>query len=52
MKGKKAHLDITESVSELKQLLVQQKILKREKWLKCLLDIKTNKFDTRQDLAD
>lgn len=50
--GKKATLDITESVSELKKLLLKQKTIKGEKRIKCLLDIKNSKFDTRQELAD
>ena len=50
--GKKATLDITESVSELKKLLLKQKTIKGEKRIKCLLDIKNIKFDTRQELAD
>lgn len=50
--GKKATLDITESSSELKKLLLKQKSLKGEKRIKCLLEIKSSRFDTRQDLAD
>lgn len=50
--GKKAKLDITESSSELKKLLLKQKSLKGEKRVKCLLEIKSSRFDTRQDLAD
>jgi transposase len=49
---KKAYLEITESLSELKQLLSKQKNLRSEKRIKCLIDIKTEKFDTRQELAD
>ena len=45
-------MDITESVSELKKLLLKQKTIKGEKRIKCLLDIKNSKFDTRQELAD
>ena len=50
--GKKAELEIRESSSELKKLLLKQKTIKGEKRIKCLLDIKSSKFDTRQDLAD
>lgn len=50
--GKKATLDITESSSELKKLLLKQKSLKGEKRVKCLLEIKSGRFDTRQELAD
>jgi transposase len=50
--GKKAELDITESVSELKKLLLKQKTIKGEKRIKCLLEIRSSRFDTRQDLAD
>ena len=50
--GKKAYLEITESLSELKQLLSKQKSLRSEKRIKCLIHIKTQKFDTRQELAD
>ena len=50
--GKKAILDIKESDSELKKLLLKQKTLKGEKRLKSLLAIKSGKFETRQELAD
>jgi transposase len=50
--GKKTKLDITESSSELKKLLLKQKTIKGEKRIKCLLEIKSIRFDTRQDLAD
>jgi transposase len=50
--GKKAILDITESSLELKKLLLKQKSIKGEKRMKCLLDIKSGRFDTRQDLAN
>jgi transposase len=50
--GKKAQLDIRESVSELKKILKKQDTLKGEKRVRCLLAIKAAKFDTRQKLAD
>ena len=50
--GKKAQLDIKESISELKKLLIKQKTIKGEKRLKCLIEIKSNRFETRQNLAD
>lgn len=50
--GKKAELDITESPSALKKLLLKQKTIKVEKRIKCLLEIKSGRCDTRQDLAD
>lgn len=50
--GKKAKLEITESSSELKKLLLKQRTIKGEKRIKCLLEIKSIRFDTRQDLAD
>ena len=49
---KRAYLEITESELELKKLLSKQKDLRSEKRIKCLMDIKTNKFNTRQELAD
>ena len=50
--GKKAYLDIKESVSELKNLLRKQNTLKGEKRLKSLLSIKIEKFETRQQVAN
>ena len=50
--GKKAYLDIKESVSELKTLLSKKSTLKEEKRLKSLLLIKTGEFETRQQVAD
>jgi len=50
--GKKANLDITESVLELKRLLAKQKTLTGEKRLKSLLAIKSSKYETRQGVAD
>lgn len=50
--GKKANLDITESVLELTKLLAKQKTLKTEKRLKSLLAIKSSKFETRQGVAN
>lgn len=49
--GKKAILDIKESDSELRKLLLQQQTLKAEKRLRSLLVIKSGKFETRQELA-
>ena len=50
--GKKAYLDITETVLELKKLLAKQRTLKTEKRLKGLLAIKSSKFETRQGVVD
>ena len=50
--GKHAYLEIRESLSELNKLQSKQKNLKSEKRIKCLIDIKTSRFDTRQELAD
>lgn len=50
--GKRAYLEISETLSELKKLALKQKNLKSEKRIKCLIDIKTDKFNTRQELAD
>ena len=50
--GKKAYLDITESISELQKILVKQQSLKGEKRVRCLIEIKSAKFGTRQELAD
>lgn len=50
--GKKVQLQIGESIDYLKKLLVKQKTLKGEKRIKCLLNLKSGKFDTRQELAD
>ncbi len=50
--GKIAHLDITESLTELKILLSRQKTLKGEKRVKSLIYIKMNKFRTRQEVSD
>lgn len=50
--GKKAYLDITESQSELQKLLVKQKTLQGKKRIKCLIDIKLGKFETRQEVSN
>ena len=50
--GKRAIIDITESVLELKKLLLKQKTLKTEKRIKSLLLIQENTFETRQAIAD
>lgn len=50
--GKKAHLDITESIPELQKILVKQQSLKGEKRVRCLIEIKSAKFGTRQELAN
>lgn len=50
--GKKAILDIKESVLELKNLIGKQKTLKVEKRLRSLIVIKLGKFGTRQEVAD
>lgn len=50
--GKKAYLEIAELPTELKDLLSKQKTLKGEKRIKCLVIIKSGKFDTRLQVAD
>jgi len=50
--GKKAHLEIKESVLELKNKLKIKKSLKAEKRIKSLIAIKEDKFNTRQEVAD
>lgn len=50
--GKKAEIDISESVEVLKKLLQKQNTLKGEKRIKCLLALKAKTFETRQSLAD
>ena len=50
--GKKAYLDITESQSELKKLLAKQKTLQGKKRIKCLIVIKLEKYETRQEVSD
>lgn len=50
--GKKADLEIRESLTELRKLLAKQKTLKSEKRLKALLLIKEGKLETRQKVAD
>lgn len=50
--GKRAYLEITESLPELYKLLAKQKNLRSQQRVKCLIDIKTGRFDTRQELAD
>lgn len=50
--GKKAYLDIKESVSDLKAIVSKQKTLKGKQRAKSLLFIKTDKFETRQGIAD
>jgi len=50
--GKKAHLDIKESMSELQKVLAKQKSFNSEKRVRCLIEIKSTRFDTRQELAN
>ena len=50
--GKKAHLFVQESLSELQKMLVKRKSLKEEKKVRCLMAVKSAKFETRQELAD
>ena len=50
--GRQSKLEIRETLIELKKALSKQKVLKLERRVKCLIYIKTNKFDNRQDLAD
>jgi len=50
--GKKATINISESVLELKKLLLKQKTLKTEKRVKSLIAIKSEQFETRQAISD
>lgn len=50
--GKKAQIVIKESVEELKIHLQKQKTLRGEKRVTCLLNLKLEKFTTRQRLSD
>ena len=50
--GKKAHLDVKESKSELQKVLAKQKTFNTEKRVRCLIEIKSTRFGTRQELAD
>ena len=50
--GKQSKLKIKESLEELQKSLSKQKILKLERRVKCLICIKTKKFDNRKDIAD
>jgi transposase len=50
--GKKAQLDIQESIPELQKILAKRKSLQEEKRIKSLIAIKFAKFGTRQELAD
>lgn len=50
--GKKAYLEIKESVPELQKMLVKQKSFKGEKRIRSLIEIKSARFSTRQELAD
>jgi transposase len=50
--GKKAELEIIETCLELKKLLLKQKTIKGQKRIKSLIEIKSNRFNTRGDLAD
>jgi hypothetical protein len=49
--GKKAHLILEESLPELQKMLVISKSLKEEKRVRCLMAIKSAKFETRKELA-
>ena len=50
--GKKAELEIKETVEELKQIYRKTKNIKSKQRIKCLLLIKTGEFSTRQSIAD
>lgn len=50
--GIHSKLKIVETESELKKLILKQVKLKNKERLRSLLYIKTNKYDTRQKLAD
>jgi hypothetical protein len=50
--GKKAHLFVQESLPELQKMLVKRKSLKEEKRVRCLIAVKSGKFETRQEIAD
>jgi hypothetical protein len=49
--GRMASLDISESLIELKELVLKRTTLKGEKRLKSLIYIKTKKFKTRQEVS-
>ena len=44
--------DISESLTELKNLRLKQTTLSKQKRIDCLIHIKTGKFETRQKLAN
>lgn len=50
--GKKAHIGIKESMPELQNMLAKQKSFNGKKRIRCLIEIKSVKFNTRQELAD
>lgn len=50
--GKKSKLEVVETEFELKELISKQVKLKNKERLRSLLYIKTNKYETRQELAD
>ena len=46
------HFDIEESLLELKNLRLKQPTLPKQKRVDCLIQLKTSKFKTRQELAN
>lgn len=50
--GKKAILEISESLGDLKEIKSKQKSLKAERRIAALIHIRENKFETREALAE
>lgn len=50
--GKKAHLEVSETIEELKRLISKQVKQKNKDRIRSLLYIQTNKYTTRQELSD
>lgn len=50
--GKKAQLNIKESMSELQKMLGKQRTFNGQKRVRCLIEIQSASFSTRQKLAD
>lgn len=50
--GNKAHLDINESMAELQKMHRKQRTFSGQKRVRCLPEIQSARFSTRQELAD
>lgn len=50
--GKKSQFNVQESLAELQKMLSKCNSLKEEKRVRCLMAIKSAKFETRKELAD